>query len=129
MTIQSNEKVFKIQNLDGSKVYIAGTNKKYLCQRMDTLRNNFKKWKKGEQNHIRCFDLFTEFGVANCGIVLLESFPCNSKDELNAKTLHWVQMTECLNKTERTKEIKCTIIKKCLILTKELTTKMKHNIL
>ena len=106
MTIQSNGKVFKIQNLDGSKVYIAGTYKKYLCQRMDTLRNNFKKWKKGEQNHIRCFDLFTEYGVANCVIVLLESFPCNSKDELNAKTLHWVQMTECMNKTERNKRDK-----------------------
>ena len=102
MVAQNNGKIYKVQNIAGDKIYIGSTNKKYLSQRMDTYRGDFKKWERGIHSFVRCFDIFTEYELKNCVIVLLESFPCESKDALNAREAYFIETLDCLNKTKRT---------------------------
>ena len=104
MVAQTNGKIYKIQNIGGDEIFIASTNKKYLSQRMDTTRRDFKKWKKGEHALVRCFDIFQRFGVENCVIILLEAYPCDSKEALKAREAYYIQTLDCLNKIERTKK-------------------------
>jgi hypothetical protein len=44
------------------------------------------------------FILFDEYGVENCSCVLIETCPCNSKDELRAREAHIIKTTNCINK-------------------------------
>ena len=98
MVAQVNGKIYKVQNIAGDKIYIGSTNKKYLSQRMDTHRSSYKQWKKENHSHTRSFDIFEEFGIENCVILLLENYPCGSKDELNAREGYYIQTMECVNK-------------------------------
>jgi ribosome-interacting GTPase 1 len=50
------------------------------------------------KNKTTSYDLFDEYGLENCKIVLIESFPCSSKDELIAKEAHYIRTLECVNK-------------------------------
>ena len=96
----NNGKIYRIESLKGNKVYIGSTTKKYLSQRMDKHRSNYKAWKKGnDQGKLSSFILFDEYGVENCDIVLIETFSCISKDELRAKEAYHIKATnECVNK-------------------------------
>ena len=98
MVAQTNGKIYKIQNIGGDEIFIASTNKKYLSQRMDTTRRDFKKWKKGEHALVRCFDIFQRFGVENCVIILLEAYPCESKEALKAREAYYIINNICVNK-------------------------------
>ena len=93
-------KIYKIESFRGNKIYIGSTTKDYLSQRMDKHRGNYKAWKKGnDQGKLSSFMLFDEYGVENCQIVLIESCPCNSKDELRAKEAFHIKLSnDCVNK-------------------------------
>jgi hypothetical protein len=93
-------KIYKIESSKGNKIYIGSTTKDLLSQRMDKHRSNYKAWKKGnDQGKLSSFILFDEYGVENCKIILIESFPCNSKDELRAKEAYYIkEFIECVNK-------------------------------
>ena len=90
----NNGKIYRIESLKGNKVYIGSTTKKYLSQKMDKHRSNYKAWKKGnDQGKLSLFILFDEYGVENCDIVLIETFSCLSKDELRAKEAYHIKAT------------------------------------
>ena len=94
-----NTKIYKIESSQGPKIYIGSTTKQYLSQRMDSHRSNFKQWKKGNRaNKTTSFELFEEYGVENCNIILLEVFPCNSKDEAHAREAYHIKSIKCVNK-------------------------------
>ena len=44
------------------------------------------------------YDLLEEFGVDNCKIELLESFPCNNREERNAREGYWIRLNDCVNR-------------------------------
>ena len=44
------------------------------------------------------FDLFSEYGVENCKIELIEYFPCDTLQELRRKEGEHIKNTECINK-------------------------------
>lgn len=91
-------KIYKIESHLGEKVYIGSTTKEYLSQRMTAHRASYNQWKKGKDCDVRAFQLFEEYGVDNCNIVLIELSPCNSKDELSAKEAHYIKTLKCVNK-------------------------------
>ncbi len=41
--------------------------------------------------------LFDEYGIDNCKIELLESFPCNSIDEIRKREAHYIQTIANIN--------------------------------
>ncbi|MCP4178839.1 MAG: hypothetical protein GY756_13840 [bacterium] len=100
MVNYSNSKVYKIQTILDSEiheVYYGSTTKKYLSQRMDKHRSDFKH-KDTNKRNTSVFRLFEKYGIDNCEIVLVELVNCNSKDELLMREKHFIQSNPCLNK-------------------------------
>ncbi len=91
-------KIYKIESHLGDKIYVGSTTKKYLSERMTAHRQSYCTWKKGNYGKVRSFELFEEYGIENCNIILLELCPCKSKDELNAKEAHYIRTLKCVNK-------------------------------
>ena len=98
MVNYENGKIYKIESHSGDMIYIGSTTKKYLSQRMDTHRTQYKRWKNGKYQLVTSFKLFDEYGVENCNIVLLELFPCESKDMLLSREAHYIRTLDCVNK-------------------------------
>ena len=100
-----NGKIYKITDIGYNKCYIGSTIEN-IKQRIARHRHNYKEHLKGKFNNVSSFKLFEEFGVENCKIELVESYPCNNKDELEAREGYYIRNTECVNKLnpDRTKE-------------------------
>jgi hypothetical protein len=91
-------KIYKIQSHLGPKIYVGSTTKQYLSQRLTAHVKSYRHWKSGKTNKTSSFDLFDEYGVDNCEIVLLELYPCTSKDELTSKESYYITTLDCINK-------------------------------
>ena len=98
MVNYQTSKIYKIESTQGPKIYIGSTTKQYLSQRIDCHRTGYRRWKAGKVNKVMAYDLFDEYGIENCSIILIESFQCNSKDELRAREGHHIKSNECINK-------------------------------
>jgi hypothetical protein len=98
MVNYGNGKVYKIWSPMGDKIYIGSTTKEHLSQRMTAHRGSYKTWKNGKGRYVSSFELFEEYGIDTCTIVLLEVFPCGSKDELHMKEAHHIKSLSCVNK-------------------------------
>lgn len=98
MVNYQNTKIYKIESHKGPKIYIGSTTKEYLSQRMETHKGCYKYWKCGKRGKTMAYELFDEYGVQDCFITLIESFPCNSKDEVHAREAHYIKTLECVNK-------------------------------
>jgi hypothetical protein len=98
MTNYQNGKIYKIEDVGGNLCYIGSTTKQYLSQRMTWHRGDYKKWLAGKGNKITVMDIFEKYGVENCKIVLIELYPCNSKDELHKREAHFIKTLDCVNK-------------------------------
>ena len=106
MVNYSNTKIYKIESTEGPNIYIGSTAQKYLSKRMEEHRSHYKGWKEGKGHKTMSYELFDEYGVENCSIILLESFPCDSKDEAHAREAYYIRKFDCVNKTipRRTKK-------------------------
>lgn len=98
MVNYENGKIYKIESHLGDKIYIGSTTKKHLSQRMDSHRSNYKRWKNDKCGKTYSFEVFDEYGVEHCKIVLLELYACSSKDELHARESHFIRTLTCVNK-------------------------------
>ena len=93
----SQGKIYRIWDNNFTKCYI-GSTVQPLSKRMEGHRSDYKKYLKQETRNVRVFHLFDEFGVENCKIELLETYPCNDKEELFAREGHHQRECECVNK-------------------------------
>ena len=100
MVNYQNGKIYKIESHQGDKIYIGSTTKQYLSQRLVAHRKDYTYWKEIRINKgkMRSFELFDEYGLDNCFITLIESFPCDSRDELTAREAHYIKSMQCVNK-------------------------------
>ena len=78
-------KIYKITG--GGLTYFGSTTQKYLSQRMTKHRHSSNTSSSRE---------IIKF--PDCQITLIESFPCNSKDELRARERYYIENNECVNK-------------------------------
>ena len=88
MVNYQNTKIYKIVSASGDRVYIDATAKEYLSQRFQQHKNDYKKWKEGKVRYHLVFEMFEKYDVNNCKIMLIESFPCMSKDEKTSRMMH-----------------------------------------
>jgi hypothetical protein len=80
-------------------MYIGSTTKDYVSKRMVEHRNAYIEFKAGRvKNKTSVVELFDEFGIENCLIELIETCPCNSKDELRRREGEIIRASECVNK-------------------------------
>jgi translation elongation factor EF-1beta len=73
-------KIFKLVSPKTDEVYIGATTRR-LSQRLTELKNNYKKNKHHTPEGYRVFGT----GIDDVSIQLLELFPCNSIEEVNAR--------------------------------------------
>jgi len=95
-------KIYKIVpfvECEDGDVYFGSTTKKTLAERMTKHRSDYKAWnsKKQYANNMTTFKLFDKYGVENCKIILVESFPCKTKDELTQRESHYIRTMNCVN--------------------------------
>ena len=99
MTNYNEGKIYKIESHLGDMIYIGSTTLKYLCDRMAGHRYYYKKsMTDNSVKQLTSFKVFSEYGVENCKIVLIESYPCKSKDELIAREAFYIRSMNCVNK-------------------------------
>jgi len=99
MVNYSNSKIYKIEPIvphEENEVYYGATTKQYLCQRWGNHTGDYNH-KKSKQTTASI--LFNKYGVDKCRIVLLELYPCQSKDELSAKEGEYIRNNPCVNKS------------------------------
>ena len=118
MNRYQQSKIYKIYSDLGDKVYIGCTTKKYLSQRMAKHKHDytyFKKWRADTGfAFVTSYLLFDEYGFDNCKIELLETYPCNSIDEIRKREAHYIKTIPNINKAhnwtpERIEEAKLKI--------------------
>jgi hypothetical protein len=88
-------KIYKIIcNITG-KIYIGSTCRPILARRLAGHVSNYTSYLNSKGNYITSFKIIAN---GNYDIVLIELFPCNSKDELYARESHYIQTIQCVNK-------------------------------
>ena len=92
-----NGKIYKMVSPSGL-VYVGSTCES-LAARKAKHKRCYKYWKNGnlKQQKITSFQLFDE-APNEIDIVLLESFPCDSKEQLHARERHHIESIQCVNK-------------------------------
>jgi hypothetical protein len=113
----NNGKIYKIYSDNGDNIYIGSTIKKYLSDRMAVHRFEYK-----QDKHHKCNSslLFSEYGIENCKICLIESYPCKNSDELRMRERYYIETLKNVNimipyKTiEEKKEVKVLNNKKII---------------
>jgi hypothetical protein len=88
-------KIYKIVcNITGD-IYIGSTCEPILARRLAGHVANYKSYLNGKCNNVTSFKI-----IANddYDIVLIELFPCNSKDELHSRESHYTQTIQCVNR-------------------------------
>lgn len=80
-------------NVTGER-YIGSTCKDYLSQRLAGHRDQYKRWKEGNDNFVSSFNILER---GDYEMVLLEDYPCKSKDQLHSRERFWIEQGECIN--------------------------------
>ena len=93
----SKGKIYKIWDNNYTKCYI-GSTVESLSLRMSRHREKYKQHLKNKYGFTTSFLLFEEFGVEHCKIELVELYPCNSKEELNAREGFFIKEEICVNR-------------------------------
>ena len=87
-------KIYKIEcNITGL-VYIGSTCKKKLSGRMSEHRSDYRKHMKGKKKYLSSFKVMEN---NDYNIILIEDFPCKSKDQLFARERYYTNTIECVN--------------------------------
>lgn len=92
MVNYANGKIYKLTSFQTDEIYIGSTTKKYLCQRFAEEKS---QWRKNPNSNLTSNKL-AKFD--DCRIVLLELYPCISKDQLLAREGFYIRTMDCVNK-------------------------------
>ena len=127
-------KIYYIINYTTNLKYVGSTTNKYLSQRLQKHLSDYKKYLKGEKaTPATSYKVLTN---DNFEILLLENFPCNSKEELLRRERFFIESNECVNKllptrtnserNEKYKQLRIEHNARFMIETEELTKKINE---
>ena len=89
-------KIYKIQCHVTDKIYIGSTSQLLLSQRLKDHVQDYKKYKyKGRLNYVTSFEIIKN---NNYSIILMESVPCETKNELHKRERYHIEKNVCVNK-------------------------------
>jgi hypothetical protein len=94
MSDYSQGKIYTIRSYKCNDVYIGSTTQS-LCKRLSQHKSHLKSFLKGKGSYISSFGVIC---YEDAYIELLESYPCNTKEELNARETYYIRTMECCNK-------------------------------
>ena len=89
-------KIYKLCSNKTDKIYIGSTAQKYLSTRLARHKQYIKEWMNGKHNYVTSFEMFKFDDVK---IILIESYPCDNKDQLHAREQYWIDQNKdiCIN--------------------------------
>jgi hypothetical protein len=88
-------KIYKIIDNTNGNVYIGSTCKATLAQRLSQHNASFKRYaEKSVGNNYASYDILKN---GDYKIILIELYPCDTKDQLRAREQYWIENTECIN--------------------------------
>jgi hypothetical protein len=117
---------------DEGDIYYGSTIQKYITTRFGGHKKSYKQWLNGNKSFTSSYLLFEKYGVDNCKIVLVETFSCKSKYELQAREAVFIRNNNCINKvipTRTQKEYRQDNADKINEHNKEYYENNKNNIL
>ena len=88
-------KIYKIVDNTNGNIYVGSTTRPTLAMRLAKHVSNCKSWKDGKRTFTTSFKIIEN---QNYDIVLLEKYPCDSKDELHKRERHYIETLNCVNK-------------------------------
>ena len=65
-----------------------------LARRLAKHVSDYKSYLNGKKNFISSYDIIKN---GDYDIILIEKFPCNSKDELYSRESYWTKQNKCVN--------------------------------
>ena len=86
-----NGKIYQILNNVNDDIYVGST-----CQALSKRFYEHRSRCKTSHNG-KLYPVMREIGRDNCYIELIETYPCNSKEELNAKEGYYIRERATLN--------------------------------
>ena len=91
-------KIYKIVCNLTDECYIGSTTEPTLARRLSGHVGSYKSWKAGKSKKVRSYDIIDR---GDYKIYLIESYPCNSKDELISREGEIIRQNrmscECIN--------------------------------
>lgn len=87
-------KIYKIISDQIDDIYIGSTTQN-LSARIGQHRRNYKEYLLQKRNNCTSFQLIK---YNDCKIILLELFPCNCKEELEARERFYIENNNCVNR-------------------------------
>ena len=97
MNRYENGNIYKVADLDFNKCYMGSTTEP-LSKRMERHRRLYQRYNETGKVDTRCCSLFDKYGVENCKFLLLEDYPCKTKEELLRREGEYIKKNECLNR-------------------------------
>ena len=93
----SRGKIYKLIDNTNGNIYVGSTCENRLCRRLQKHLGSYKAWLKGSphQNRVRSFDILKNDDYK---IILLETCPCETKEQLLAREQYWIDSLTCINK-------------------------------
>ena len=90
----SKSKIYRIVCDTTGLVYI-GSTVEALSRRLSGHKVAYKRYLKGLVRYVTSFDILKN---DNYKIILIENYPCNSKEELEREERKYIESIECVNK-------------------------------
>ena len=82
-------KIYKIISPHTDKIYIGSTTKQYISERKSDHKCRYENWKNDNtKGYCSSYELYD---LGDIQYILLESYKCNSKDELTARERYWIE--------------------------------------
>ena len=99
-------KIYKLVDYTNGNIYIGSTTQS-LSRRKTKHKSDSKLYDTyDKRNKLIRYSSHSIIENNNYNIILIESYPCNNKDELRMREQYWIDITECINsqRAYRTKE-------------------------
>lgn len=95
MVNYENGKIYKILDKTTGNIYIGSTAEKYLSRRLQRHIGHYKSYITNKKYYMTSFEILKN---NNFEILLLETYPCNNKYELEQKERYYIENNTCVNK-------------------------------
>jgi len=97
-----NGKIYRIVCNASGKQYIGSTTQP-LSKRFSYHRKNYKCYLNDSYCYVSSFEILKN---NDCEIVLIEDFPCETKDQLHKRERYWIERLVCVNRNIPTRTFK-----------------------
>lgn len=89
-----NGKIYRLVCNNSGQQYIGSTTRS-LSKRKNDHKTKYNAWIQGKCHFITAFKIIES---GNYDIVLIEDFPCDSKEQLHSRERYWIETMDCVNK-------------------------------